>query len=58
MAGAPGLVWKYGGSASIKSYKQRDFDTDLFLSAECVLGLDYKSPGAPLNLAIDWKPQL
>jgi len=42
----------------IGSYKQRDFDADLFLSAEGILGLDYKLTGAPLNLAIDWIPRL
>ena len=48
----------YGGGASVGSYKQRDFDSDLFLSAEGVLGLDYKINGAPLNLTIDWRPRL
>ena len=34
----------------IGSYKQRDFDDDLFLSADGVLGSDYKINGAPLKL--------
>jgi hypothetical protein len=58
IAGAPGLLWYYGGGASIGSYKQRDFEGDLFFSADGVLGLDYKINGAPLNLAIDWRPRL
>lgn len=56
--GAPGLLWYYGGGGSIGSYKRRNFDGDLFLSADGVLGLDYKISGAPLNLAIDWRPRL
>jgi hypothetical protein len=56
--GASGLLWYYGGGGSIGSYKQRDGDGDLFLSADGVLGLDYKIDGAPLNLAIDWRPRL
>ncbi len=56
--GAPGLLWYYGGGASIGSYKAKDFEGDLFLSADGVLGLDYKFDGVPLNLAIDWRPRL
>jgi len=56
--GAPSLLWYYGGGGSIGSYKRRDFDGDLWLSADGVLGLDYKIEGAPLNLAIDWRPRL
>src|SRR5690606_34262739 len=56
--GAPGLLWYYGGGASLGSYKVEGFDGDLFLSADGVLGLDYKIEGAPLNLAIDWRPRL
>lgn len=56
--GAPGLQWYYGGGASIGSYKVRNFDGDVFLSADGVIGLDYKIDGAPLNLAIDWRPRL
>jgi hypothetical protein len=55
--GAPGLLWYYGGGGSIGSYKRRDFEGDLWLSADGVLGLDYKIEGAPLNLAIDWRPR-
>lgn len=56
--GAPGLLWYYGGGASIGSYKVKNFESDLFLSADGVLGLDYKFDGLPLNLAIDWRPRL
>jgi hypothetical protein len=56
--GAPGLLWYYGGGASIGSYKRKDFEGDLFLSADGVIGLDYKIEGAPINLALDWRPRL
>ncbi len=55
--GAPGLQWYYGGGGSIGSYKVEGFDGDLFLSADGVLGLDYKIDGAPLNFAVDWRPR-
>lgn len=58
IGGAPGLQWYYGGGASIGSWKVRNFDGDVFLSADGVLGLDYKIQGAPLNFAIDWRPRL
>ncbi len=58
IGGAPGLLWYYGGGASIGSYKAKHFEGDLFLSADGVLGLDYKFDGVPLNLAIDWRPRL
>ncbi len=56
--GAPGLLWYYGGGASIGSYKVKNYDGELFLSADGVLGLDYKFDQIPLNLAIDWRPRL
>lgn len=57
-AGAPGLQWYYGGGGSVGSVKVRDFDSDIFLSADGVLGLDYKFNGAPINLALDWRPRV
>ena len=56
--GASGLLWYYGGGGSIGSLRHNDEDGEIFLSADGVLGLDYKFNGAPLNLAIDWRPRL
>ena len=56
--GAAGLTWYYGGGASIGSYKVKGFDGDVYLSANGVLGLDYKFNGAPINLSLDWVPAL
>lgn len=63
VGGAAGLLWYYGGGGSIGSLKRENndginYDGELFLSADGVLGLDYKINGAPLNLAIDWRPRL
>jgi len=56
---APGLNWYYGGGASIGSVKYKPYDSsDLYLSADGVLGLDYKFADAPINLSLDWKPAI
>ena len=58
-----GLMWFYGAGGYIsfdKTYnpnKQRDV-TNTNFGAQGVLGLDYKFPSVPLNLSIDWKPEL
>ena len=57
--GAPGLRWYYGGGGTIGSYNyKRSDENDVYLSADGVLGLDYKFNGAPINLSLDWKPAL
>ncbi|MCZ4245245.1 hypothetical protein [Pedobacter punctiformis] len=56
--GAPGLNWFYGGGASIGSYKVKGYDSDIYVSLDGVLGLDYKFKGAPINLSLDWIPTL
>lgn len=50
--GAPGLKWYYGGGAFFSVHPADKF------GAMGVLGLDYKFPKLPLNLALDWKPEL
>lgn len=62
IAGAQGLQWYYGFGAGVGSYTykydNRRNETDLYLSGEGVLGLDYKFDGAPINISLDWKPSL
>jgi hypothetical protein len=59
IGGAPGLNWYYGGGASIGSVKTKHTDnSDIYLGANGVLGLDYKFNGAPINLSLDWIPTL
>ncbi len=58
-----GLQWFYGGGGYfgfVKSWnpnKQRN-ETDLNVGAMGVVGLDYKFVNLPLNLSLDWKPEL
>lgn len=57
---APGLRWYYGGGAGIGvwDYKHDNHDSEIALSIDGVLGLDYKFNGAPINASLDWKPAL
>lgn len=60
---AAGLSWYYGGGgylAFTKKYdanKQREV-TDPNFGAQGVVGLDYKFNNIPLNISLDWKPEL
>jgi len=60
---AAGLQYFYGGGAYlsfVKTYnvnKQRN-ETDPNFGAQGVIGLDYKFSNIPLNLSLDWKPEL
>lgn len=59
IANAAGLQWYYGIGGGIGSYTYKDKshrDSDVYLSVDGVLGLDYKFNGAPINIALDWKP--
>lgn len=61
--GASGIKWFYGGGAYVgflKTYdpnKDRN-ETDVHFGAQGVIGLDYKFANIPLNLSLDWKPEL
>ena len=58
-----GIKWFYGGGGYlgfVKTYnpnKEKN-ETDPNFGAQGVLGLDYKFPNIPLNLSLDWKPEL
>ena len=60
---ASGLSWFYGGGGDLsflKTYnpnKQKN-EIDPNFGAMGVLGLDYKFANVPLNLSLDWKPEL
>jgi hypothetical protein len=56
--GAAGLNFYYGGGATIGSIKVKGYDGDVYLSANGVLGLDYKFSDVPFNLSLDWVPAL
>ena len=56
---AEGLSWYYGGGAGIGVWEDKRHDqSDVALSLDGVLGLDYKFNGAPINVSLDWKPAL
>ncbi len=54
--GAQGLNFYYGGGATIGSVKAKGYDGDVYLSANGVLGLDYKFNSVPFNISLDWVP--
>jgi len=60
---AEGLRWFYGGGAYVGFVKTYNVNKDRNetipnFGAQGVVGLDYKFSNIPLNLAIDWKPEL
>jgi hypothetical protein len=50
--GAQGFQWFFGGGAYVS------FDDDDVVGAMGIIGLDYKFPKIPLNISVDWKPEL
>ena len=48
-----GLSWYFGGGAYVGWE-----DSDTYLGPTGVIGLDYKFPSVPVNLSLDWKPEL
>src|SRR5215213_8181561 len=53
MTTVQGLNWFYGGGAYVGFQ-----DGDTYLGPTGIIGLDYKFPNIPLNLSLDWKPEL
>ena len=49
----PQLRWMYGGGAFVGFE-----DEDTYLGPTGILGLDYKFENVPINLSVDWKPEL
>jgi len=49
----PGLNWYYGAGGYVGFQ-----DHDTYLGPTGVIGLDYKFQNIPLNLSLDWKPEL
>jgi len=61
--GTSGVKWFYGGGAYlgfVKTYNPNTEknESDPNFGAMGVLGLDYKFANLPLNLSLDWKPEL
>lgn len=58
-----GLTWFYGGGGYLAFVKKLNTNTqktttDPNFGAMGVIGLDYKFNNIPLNLSLDWKPEL
>lgn len=51
-----GLQWYVGPGAHIGFYDDKYYGGTTFIGVDGVLGVDYKIPGAPLNLSLDWNP--
>jgi len=58
VASADGLVWYYGAGAYIGFDSDKTNPSRSLMGAQGVVGLDYKFPALPINLALDWKPEL
>jgi hypothetical protein len=50
---AQGFSWFYGAGAYVGFQ-----DGDTYLGPTGILGLDYKFTNVPINLSVDWKPEL
>ncbi len=50
-----GLRWYYGAGAYV-GFESNPSQT--FFGPTGVIGLDYKFPNAPVNISLDWKPEL
>ena len=53
VGGTPGFTW-YWGIGGYAGWQ----DGNTYLGPTGAIGLDYKFSNAPLNLSIDWKPEL
>jgi hypothetical protein len=58
-----GLSWFYGGGGYISFVKKVNVatsksTTDPNFGAQGIVGLDYKFNNIPLNISLDWKPEL
>jgi hypothetical protein len=58
IAQTEGLKWFYGGGAYIGFDSDKDNLNRSLMGAMGIIGLDYKFSNLPLNLALDWKPEL
>jgi hypothetical protein len=50
---ATGLTWFFGGGAYVGFE-----DSNTYFGPTGIIGLDYKFTNIPLNLSLDWKPEL
>ena len=53
IGGTPAFKWFFGGGGYLGFQ-----DGNTWLGPTGIIGLDYKFQNAPLNLSLDWKPEL
>jgi hypothetical protein len=58
VASAEGLDWFYGVGAYIGLDTDKNHADRNLMGGQGVVGLDYKFPNIPLNIVLDWKPEL
>jgi hypothetical protein len=58
MPSTEGLKWFYGAGAYLGFDSDKTNTNRALMGAQGVVGLDYKFSNLPLNLTLDWKPEL
>jgi len=58
LTGTEGLKWFYGAGAYIGFDSDKAKTSRDLLGVMGVVGLDYKFANAPINISLDWKPEL
>ena len=53
-----GLKWFYGAGAYLGFDSDKTHADRALMGAQGIVGLDYKFANLPLNLTLDWKPEL
>lgn len=53
-----GLQWFYGAGAYLGFDSDKTNTDRALMGAQGIVGLDYKFANLPLNLSLDWKPEL
>ncbi len=53
-----GLKWFYGAGAYLGFDSDKTNTDRALMGAQGIIGLDYKFANLPLNLSLDWKPEL
>lgn len=54
----PGFKWFYGGGVYVGNGDYEKSENSTYFGPTGVIGLDYKFPNVPLNLTVDFKPEL
>jgi hypothetical protein len=58
MPSTEGLKWFYGAGAYLGFDSDKTNTDRALMGAQGIIGLDYKFANLPINLSLDWKPEL